>query len=79
MKTEIRYICNYDNTEHKTQYDATKHLEKVYADLLLSISRNLSGIETKKYTRIAEYIDTNLGLFLNLSRIKLDKLLEDDY
>lgn len=72
---KIIMIQTFDNVKHNTSIDAKKHLEKLYGDLILNISKKLLNM---KYSQISNYIDSNLNLFLELKKIKDDFAMCDE-
>ena len=75
MITTIMYKT-FDGMLHESQWHAQKHLDKLYADVLCKLSRDLIQLN---YTQHCEYIDSNLNLFQQLIVINNDiKLITDD-
>lgn len=66
---EIIMVKTFDNLVHQTKRDATKHLDKLYGDIILPLSRKLCQM---KYTEASDFIDENLDEFVKLKTIKDD-------
>jgi hypothetical protein len=71
----LTMIKTLDGLHHKTEADARRHLDKLYADELLKHARNLAQ---QNYTFTSEYIDANLDGFARLKEIKNDFILTND-
>lgn len=71
----ITKIITFDGELFDSEKEAEKHLDKIYGDLLLMLSRNLCVMN---YTQVTDNIDGNLDKFIRLDRIKNDMILEDD-
>jgi hypothetical protein len=77
---KIELIQTFDGKRHESKKDALRHLDKVYGDKICKIGRDISQlIEYKdRYVKITEFIDENLNLFNELSRIKADMEIEEE-
>lgn len=64
-----------DGNKYSSEHEAKKHIEKIYADLLLDIGRKLAN---QNYTNVTDYVDRNLQRFIQLARIKENMTLEID-
>lgn len=71
----ITKIITFDGELFDSEKEAKRHLDKIYGDLLLMLSRNLCVMN---YTQVTDNIDGNLDKFIRLDRIKNDMILEDD-
>jgi hypothetical protein len=75
----MRKVTKYqtcDCEEHLSMDDALRHLDKVYGDKLCKIGHELVKCDGK-YSKMTEFIDNNLHLFEELSKIKSDMTLDD--
>lgn len=72
MKRVTR-VQTFDGLVHDDQKAAQRHLDKLYADLLCSVARELSN---QKYMFVTSYIDEHLDDFQRLRVIKADMSME---
>lgn len=75
MHTTITYVT-HDGVIHRTERDAAKHLDAMYADILCKMAHQLVRLE--KYTAACEWIDANLSSFARLAEIKADSIVHCD-
>ncbi|MBM9615236.1 hypothetical protein JWJ90_13195 [Desulfobulbus rhabdoformis] len=75
----IEAYRTFDGKIHTSHADARRHVEKMYGDLLLKTSHRLCR-ETNngKYSKITEFIDSNLDIFNQLRLIKNDLVIDND-
>lgn len=76
---EIIVYKTQDGNLYESFHKAKKHAEDAYGTKLLNLSTKLVQIE--KYTKMSDFLDENLELFLELGRLKKDielQPVEDD-
>jgi len=66
----VQQVKTFDGKVHEDYDAAVRHLNKLHADLLSKISHEI--VKQEKYTKVGDWIDTHLGLFLDLHAIKQD-------
>jgi hypothetical protein len=77
----IQQIKTFDGKIHPNIEAAHKHLEVMHADVLCKIAHEIVQLNGK-YAATGDWIDKNLGRFLDLYAIKQDmkiEINEDDH
>lgn len=74
MKTVTKWVT-YDNKVHDSQKEALHYLDVEYGNVLSLVSAKIAKLE--KYLLISEFIDANLEVFAQLSKIKADMVFEE--
>lgn len=75
MKKVIRYQTS-DGVEHKNFESATKYADNRYGNALTSLAHEL--LRVQKYRLMVEFLENNLGRFVEVQRFKDDIPLKDD-
>ena len=71
----IRQIKTFDGKVHDDIDAAVRHLNKLHADALSKIAIEITRLDNK-YVAIGDWIDANLGRFLDLHEIKQDMKID---
>lgn len=80
----VTKVETFDGRLHDRPSEATRHLEKLYADKLFRMASVLQTESDFKVTKLRESLDRHLGLVVELQRIKQDLVMdapgaEDDF
>ena len=68
---EVKRVQTHDGKLFLSEKEAGKHLEHEYGELICKVAREITN---RKFVDVTEYIDANLDLFVQLNRIKNDKI-----
>lgn len=74
----VTMFQTYDGQRHSTEKLAVHHLDKLYADKLGKLTRDLVNLNIPKsnHLGVSEYIDEHLSEFNDLAVLVRDRVLE---
>ena len=72
----ISKVKTFDGALHDSKKDATRHLDRLYANALLAVAGPI--IAFTRRTELMEYLDAHLSAFAALQQIKDDYTEEED-
>ena len=77
---KVTNIKCFDGSVHPDTNTAKKHLNKLYADLLLKTTSEIVDLSLTKHrhTLVAEYLDRTLHVFEKLRAIQNDLILTNE-
>ena len=75
---KVEKYVTYDGKEHATKALADRHLDKLYGNLISSISHNMIIDTGCSYSKVVSFIDQNLSRFILLEKIRTDMKITGD-